>query len=191
MLLSLFLLLKGNKTWTTAVNIVQGVQSSGRFTLILSYMSASSVRVVISVESKTAQVTLNSCAQHCYFNLSVVLGEMSLNGSVMVNVTYGASVSQFTPISVVALPQEFYHPMLLRNSTMEDFLANCSIVDNDMGVGSEREEFCLAQVFSITVNYLDRALGKFIPFHWFLSVLKIWCIQNLKFQIIWVLHTGA
>ena len=82
----------------------------------------------------------------------------------MVNVTYEASVTQFTPINVVALPQEFYQPMLLRNSTGQDFLANCSVVDNNMGVGTDREEFCLAQVFSLTVNYLGRALRKFCLF---------------------------
>ena len=144
------------------MSIVQGVNSSSWFTLILSYMSASNVRVVISTASKSSEVTLNSCPQRCYFNLSSLFGEMYLSDSVMVNVTYGASVTQFSPIKVVALPKEFYQPTLLRNSTGEDFLANCSVVDNDMGVGTDREEFCLAQVFSLTVNYLGRALRKFI-----------------------------
>jgi len=110
---------------------------------------------------KTAELSLNSCPQGCYFNLSTIIGEMSLEGSVMVNVTYGASITHFAPVKVVALPQEFSHPVLLRNSTGEDFLANCSVIDNDMGIGTDREEFCLAQVFSLTVNYLGGALRKF------------------------------
>ena len=144
------------------MNIVQGVRSSGLFTLILSYTSASSVVVEISTGSRSAEVSLNSCPQRCYFNLSTLFGEMSLTGSVVVNVTYGASVTQFTALKIVALPQEFYQPSILQNSTGEDFLANCSVIDNDMGVGTDREEFCLAQVFSLVVSYLGRALRKFI-----------------------------
>ena len=87
---------------------------------------------------------------------------MSLTGSVVVNVTYGASITQFTALKIVALPREFYQPSILQNSTGEDFLANCSVIDNDMGVGTDREEFCLAQVFSLVVSYLGRALRKFI-----------------------------
>lgn len=147
------------------MNIVEGVSSSGLFTLVLSYTSASSVAVEISTGSRSAEVSLSSCPQHCYFNLSTLFGEMSLTaGSVVVNVTYGASVTQFTALKIVALPQEFYQPSLLQNSTGEDFLANCSVIDNDMGVGTDREEFCLAQVFSLVVSYLGRALRKFIMY---------------------------
>lgn len=147
------------------MNIVEGVSSSGLFTLVLSYTSASSVAVEISTGSRSAEVSLSSCPQHCYFNLSTLFGEMSLTaGSVVVNVTYGASVTQFTALKIVALPQEFYQLSLLQNSTGEDFLANCSVIDNDMGVGTDREEFCLAQVFSLVVSYLGRALRKFIMY---------------------------
>lgn len=147
------------------MNIVEGVSSSGLFTLVLSYTSASSVAVEISTGSRSAEVSLSSCPQHCYFNLSTLFGEMSLTaGSVVVNVTYGVSVTQFTALKIVALPQEFYQPSLLQNSTGEDFLANCSVIDNDMGVGTDREEFCLAQVFSLVVSYLGRALRKFIMY---------------------------
>lgn len=146
------------------MNIVQGVRSSGLFTLILSYTSASSVVVEISTGSRSAEVSLSSCPQRCYFNLSTLFGEMSLTGSVVVNVTYGASVTQFTALKIVALPREFYQPSILQNSTGEDFLANCSVIDNDMGVGTDREEFCLAQVFSLVVSYLGRALRKFIMY---------------------------
>lgn len=144
------------------MNIVRGVNSVGVYTLILSYKSTSRVTTVISVGSNSAvTVSLEICQQRCYRNLSTVLGEMSLTGSVVVNVTYGASVIDFTPVDVVALPQEFYKATLLRNSTQQDFLANCSVIDNDMGVGTAQEEFCLAQVFSLTANYLGGALRMF------------------------------
>ncbi|XP_068694373.1 laminin subunit beta-1-like isoform X2 [Montipora foliosa] len=148
---------QGNKTWVTTVNIVQGVNSSGIFMLLLSYTSTSSVRIMISVESVTAEVTLSNCSQLCFSNLST-FGEMSLTGSVVVNVTYRASATHFKPVKVVALPQEFYQPLLLGNSS-GDFLANCSVLDNDIGKGTDHHEFCLAQVFSLTVNYLGRALS--------------------------------
>ena len=140
---------------------MQGVNSTGVFTLILSYISTSRVSAVISVESTSGVVSLNSCPEGCYQNLTATLGEMSLNGSVLVNVTYEASIAGFSPVDVVALPQEFYQATLLRNSTQQDFLANCSVIENDMGIGTDQEEFCLAQVFSLTVNYLGRALRKF------------------------------
>ena len=124
--------------------------------LLLSYTSTSSVRIMISVESFTAEVTLSNCTQLCFSNLST-FGEMSLTGSVVVNVTYRASASHFKPVKVVALPQEFYQPLLLGNSS-GDFLANCSVLDNDIGKGTDHHEFCLAQVFSLTVNYLGGAL---------------------------------
>lgn len=143
------------------MNIVRGVNSVGVYTLILSYKSTSRVTAVISVGSNSGVVSLEICQQRCYRNLSTVLGEMSLTGSVVVNVTYGGSVIDFTPVDVVALPKEFYKATLLRNSTQQDFLANCSVIDNDMGVGTTQEEFCLAQVFSLTANYLGRALRMF------------------------------
>lgn len=143
------------------MQIIQGVNSTGLFTLILSYVSTSRVSVVISVESNLGVVSLESCQQRCYQNLSAILGEMSLTGSVVVNVTYSASVNGFTPVEVVALPQEFYQANLLKNSTRQDFLANCSVIDNNMGVGTIQEEFCLSQVFSLTVNYLGGALRMF------------------------------
>lgn len=161
-----------DKTWTATVTTVQGMDASGLFTLILSYTSVSSVRVRISTMSQTAGVTLNNCSQRCYFNLSTLFGELSLTGSVTVNVTYNTFVTQFSPISVVALPQEFYKPILLRNSTGDDFLANCSVIDNDMGIGTDREEFCLAQVFSLTINYLGRALRKYISLLIFYSACE-------------------
>lgn len=143
------------------MNIVRGVNSVGVYTLILSYKSTSRVTAVISAGSNSGVVSLEICQQRCYRNLSTVLGEMSLTGSVVVNVTYGGSVIDFTPVDVVALPKEFYKATLLRNSTQQDFLANCSVIDNDMGVGTAQEEFCLAQVFSLTANYLGRALRMF------------------------------
>ncbi|XP_078373908.1 laminin subunit alpha-like [Oculina patagonica] len=149
---------QGNKTWTTTVHIVQGVNSTGLFTLVLSYASASRVSTWISVGSNSGVVSLESCPQRCYQNLSAVFGEMSLTGPVVVTVTYNASIVDFTPVKVVAIPQEFYHASLLKNSTRQDFLANCSVIDNDMGVGTGQEDFCLAQVFSLTVNYLGGAL---------------------------------
>ena len=113
---------------------------------------------MVSAGLNSGVVTLKSCPERCYQNLTAVLGEMSLNGHVVVNVTYEASIVGFSPVDVVALPQEFYDATLLRNSTQQDFLANCSVIDNDMRVGTEQEEFCLAQVFSLTVNYLEGAL---------------------------------
>lgn len=154
--------LQGKKAWTATVQIVKGVNSTGIFTLILSYISNKpNASVTISVESiNSSKVLLPGClAQRCYQNLSAIFGEMSLNGSVVVNVTYNPA--NFTPVDVVALPQEFYQVTLLGNSTKQDFLANCSVLHNDMGVGTAQEEFCLAQVFSLTVNYLGGALRKF------------------------------
>ncbi|KAK2550366.1 Laminin-like protein epi-1 [Acropora cervicornis] len=149
---------QGNKTWTATVNIVQGVNSSGLFSLLLSYKSTLSIRTLISVESNTASVILSNCSQQCFFNLSTLFGELSLTGSVMVNVIYEASAYDFAPIKVVALPQEFYQPLLLGNSS-GDFLANCSITDSNMGYGTDHQAlFCRAQVFSLTVNYLGGAL---------------------------------
>lgn len=116
---------------------------------------------MISVGLNSGVVTLKSCPERCYQNLTAVFGEMSLTGHVVVNVTYEASIVGFSPVDVVALPQEFYDATLLRNSTQQDFLANCSVIDNDMRVGTEQEEFCLAQVFSLTVNYLGGALCMF------------------------------
>lgn len=113
---------------------------------------------MVSAGLNSGVVTLKSCPERCYQNLTAVLGEMSLAGYVVVNVTYEASIVGFSPVDVVALPQEFYDAILLRNSTQQDFLANCSVIDNDMRVGTEQEEFCLAQVFSLTVNYLEGAL---------------------------------
>ena len=156
------ILLQGNKTWRATVNIVQGVNSSGLFSLLLSYKSTFSIRTLISIESNTASVILSNCSQQCFFNLSTLFGEMSLTGSVMVNVTYEASVYHFAPIKVVALPQEFYQPLLLGNSSGA-FLANCSITDNNMGYGTDHQAlFCRAQVFSLTVNYLGGALREFM-----------------------------
>ena len=144
------------------MNIVQGVNSSGLFSLLLSYKSTLSIRTLISVESNTASVILSNCSQQCFFNLSTLFGELSLTGSVMVNVTYEASAYHFEPIKVVALPQEFYQPLLLGNSS-GDFLANCSITDNNMGYGTDHQAlFCRAQVFSLTVNYLGGALREFM-----------------------------
>ena len=134
---------------------------TGIFTLILSYISTSTVSAVISVGLRSEVVSLKSCPERCYQNLTEALGEMSLTGSVVVNVTYEASIVGFSPVDVVALPQEFYQATLLRNSTQQDFLSNCSVIDNDMKVGTDQEEFCLAQVFSLTVNYLGGALCKF------------------------------
>lgn len=167
---------QGNKTWTATVNIVQGVNSSGLFSLLLSYKSSLSVRALISVESTMAPVILSNCSQQCFFNLSTLFGEMSLTGSVMVNVTYEASVNHFTPTKVVALPQEFYQPLLLGNSS-GDFLANCSITDNNMGYGTDHQAlFCRAQVFSLTVNYLGGALREFVLLFFLLTI-------NLSFVI--------
>lgn len=151
---------------------MQGVNSTGVFTLILSYISTSRVSAVISVGSKSGVVSLKSCPEHCYENLTVVLGEMSLTGSVVVNVTYDVSIVGFSPVDVVALPQEFYQTTLLRNSTRQDFLANCSVIENDMGIGTDQEEFCLVQVFSLTVNYLGRAL---CMFSLFVYIFCIYC----------------
>lgn len=136
------------------------MNSTGAFTLILSYISTSTVSAVISVGLNSGVVSLKSCPEHCYQNLTVAVGEMSLTGSVVVNVTYEASIVGFSPVNVVALPQEFYEATLLRNSTQQDFLANCSVINNDMKVGTDQEEFCLAQVFSLTVSYLGGALRK-------------------------------
>lgn len=136
------------------------MNSTGAFTLILSYISTSTVSAVISVGLNSGVVSLKSCPERCYQNLTVAVGEMSLTGSVVVNVTYEASIVGFSPVNVVALPQEFYQATLLRNSTQQDFLANCSVINNDMKVGTDQEEFCLAQVFSLTVNYLGGALRK-------------------------------
>ena len=142
------------------------MNSTGVFTLILSYISTSTVSAVISVGLSSGVVSLKSCPERCYQNLTVALGEMSLTGSVEVNVTYEASIVGFSPVDVVALPQEFYQATLLRNSTQQDFLANCSVINNDMGIGTDQEEFCLTQVFSLTVNYLGGALCKFRLFAW-------------------------
>lgn len=147
--------------WSASVDIVQGVNSTGIFTLIFSYTSAVRVTVMISVESTIVAVSLDSCAQKCYQNLSAVLGERSLSGTLVVNVTYPASVVDFKPLEVVAIPQEFYQATLLNNSTEPEFLANCSVLDNNMGDGVVKE-FCLAQVFSLTVDYLGGALGMFV-----------------------------
>lgn len=138
----------------------------GVYILVIFYISTSRTSVEISVESYFGVVVLESCPEGCYQNLTVPLGEMSLNGSVRVNITYDASVVGFSPVNVVALPQEFYQATLLSNSTRQDFLANCSVIDNDMGIGTDQEEFCLAQVFSLTVDYLGGALGKFRLFSW-------------------------
>lgn len=156
---------------------MQGVNSAGVFTLILSYRSTSRVSAVISVGSISGVVSLKSCPERCYQNLSAVLGEISLTGSVVVNVTYGAAIVGFSPVDVVALPQEFYQATLLRNSTQQDFLANCSVIDNDMGVGTDREEFCLAQVFSLTVNYLGGALRMF---RLFVCIFCIYCSSFIQ-----------
>ena len=156
------------------MNIVQGVNSSGLFSL-LSYKSDLSVRALISVESIMAPVILSNCSQ-CFFNLSTLFGDVSLTGPLMVNVTYEASVNHFAPIKVVALPQEFYQPLLLENSS-GDFLANCSITDNNMGYGTDHQAlFCRAQVFLLTVNYLGGALREFVLLFFFLII-------NLSFII--------
>ena len=139
---------------------------TGIFTLILSYISTSTVSALISVGLNSGVVSLKSCPERCYQNLSVALGEMPLTGSVVINVTYEASIVGFSPVDVVALPQEFYQATLLRNSTQQDFLANCSVIDSDMKVGTDQEEFCLAEVFSLTVNYLGGALCKLRLFAW-------------------------
>lgn len=180
---------QGNKTWTTTVHIVQGVNSTGLFTLVLSYVSASRVSTWISVGSNSGVVSLESCSQRCYQNLSAVLGEMPLTGSVVINVTYNASIVDFTPVDVVAIPQEFYQATLLKNSTRQDFLANCSVIDNDMGIGTVQEEFCLVQVFSLTVNYLGGALRMFkllvcVFLHvLYSSALYVQFIQNMLFKV--------
>ena len=161
------------------MNIVQGVNSSGLFSLLLSYKSTLSIRTLISVESNTASVILSNCSQECFFNLSTLFGELSLTGSVMVNVTYEASAYHFAPTKVVALPQEFYQPLLLGNSS-RDFLANCSITDSNMGYGTDHQAlFCRAQVFSLTVNYLGGALREFM----LLFFLLLINIINLSFII--------
>ena len=161
------------------MNIVQGVNSSGLFSLLLSYKSTLSIRTLISVESNTASVILSNCSQQCFFNLSTLFGELSLTGSVMVNVIYEASAYDFAPIKVVALPQEFYQPLLLGNSS-GDFLANCSITDSNMGYGTDHQAlFCRAQVFSLTVNYLGGALREFMLLFFLLLIIII----NLSFII--------
>lgn len=133
--------------------------------------------MVISVGSTSVAVSLEGCAQSCYQNLSVVLGEMSLTGPVVVNVTYPAAMVDFKPVAVVAIPQEFYQATLLSNSTGPDFLANCSVMDNNMGDGAVKE-FCLAQVFSLTVNYLGAALRMFKYFFFWLLLLNVIILET-------------
>ena len=157
MLFSIFL--QANTSWITTFTVTQGINASGFFILLLTYRSTSSISVSVTVNSAGAitqhQISLDSCSQKCSRNLTA-FGELSLSDNVTVSVTYARSATHFQPQRVVALPREFYQPTLLGNTTMADFLANCSVIENDMKNNSET---CLASVFSITVGYLGRALG--------------------------------
>ena len=151
---------QGNQTWTTTLDIVGGVNTSGMFILLLSYTSTSNVTVTITVYSAAELshvVHLDSCDEPCNVNLSA-FGELTLTGSMIVNVTYKLEVSGLFLIKVVALPREFYQPTLLGNSAMDNFLENCSVIQNTMGSGTNLQEFCLSQVYSLTIDYLGQAL---------------------------------
>lgn len=84
---------------------------------------------------------------------------MSLNGVVTVNITYPGA-SDFVGKRVVALPKEFYQPDILREG-WEDFLGNCSVIDNGP-LSNSSAEFCKKGVFTITTGYLGKALGGYL-----------------------------
>ena len=132
--------------------------------------------------STTQLVTLDSCSLTCTANLTE-FGEITLSGQVKVNVTYPASATHFEPQRAVALPKEFYHPTLLGNATMAEFLANCSVIENDMGNISEE---CLAHVFSVTVGYLGGAQGESASR--FVSAHTQFCVPISQDPAVWPCH---
>jgi len=142
------------------INIIKGVNTvSGLFTVLMSYQSNSrqTVTVTITTINTTTikSVILDICTTSCIRNMSE-FGELSLSGLVTVNVTFSAG---FQGKKVVALPKEFYEPNVL-GENMNMFLANCSVLNNDVKNGSSVEQFCKQSVFTVTTAYLGKALGE-------------------------------
>ncbi|XP_048583639.1 laminin-like protein epi-1 [Nematostella vectensis] len=147
-------------SWVTSFTVVDRTnKTSGSFSLVISYQSATRQEVTGSVTSPegttTQQVTLPPCNQTCHQNLSV-FGEMSLTGKVTVNVT--AANDDFRGVRASVVPREFYEASAL-GDRRDAFIGNCSVTTNSVRVGEDAEDLCKAGVFTLTTDYLGQALA--------------------------------
>ena len=149
--------------WSAVFTVPSSANASGIYKLVLQYQSSLNVTVNLTVSSTrkqlSHQVMLHSCQSTCSRLLSE-FGELLLTGSVVVNVTFEVAHGQLVLQRVLAVPQEFYQPTVLGNGTMVEFLNNCSVFRSSVSDGGASESYCRSKIFSITMAYLQAAVGE-------------------------------
>ena len=150
--------------WLSNFVIHSVSNTSEIFRLVLSYKSSINVSVNVTVSSTRKQlnhaVTLHNCQSTCFRHL-VEFGELMLAGAVAINITFRESHGDLVFEKVSFVPREFYHPVILGNGSMANFLANCSVFNNGAAKGDTSVTYCRSKVFSITMAYFQTAFGEY------------------------------